>query len=486
MNTPLIFARVRDHTEDQLEVGACSDEIDTVDGVPPPCDTPDIIGWHDQNQIKTLYGFNLPHQDGNYTLNWTPKPAPTGNPTITFDAQVVYPDPAGFYPGLYSYGNSWLSGMGITNFKITTPDGSNLDWTAATLLTSDPSTITWYTSECGDDSYGNTGCQLYGHKPGTATLTVSVGTTTASRPFTVAPSPVKGFSYHIGSGGSITITSMGLYVGESPHVEVWALDKNGNQLLTLEGTLPYYQYFSQNTAIATIAEYDGHDLQPFWDHAAITGVAPGKTTISAMITQVSGYLNITVGQNASYVTDVSITPNNQPYVIYGTPLQMTAAALNAKGGAVTPQTFTWTSSNTAVATVSSTGLVTAHLAGPVVISAKSSGQGVTGTQTVNVLPYAHITGPQTLTTAGSYTWTANGSGCNTTCTFQWREAQLNVGGGMFNVTGTTTHNQFVQQAFGDFNMMLYVTSNGQTNYWTPIFGVTNNIGGGGTGCNPTC
>jgi hypothetical protein len=151
--------------------------------------------------------------------------------------------------------------------------------------------------------------------------------------------------------------------------------------------------------------------------------------------------------------------------------------------------YTYADNNTSVATVSSTGLVTAVKAGTALITATQPwsypGQSnVNGSATMTVTPVGSISGPITISTAGSYTWTVSASGCNTTCTYQWQEIQVNVSGGWFNTSGTTSHNQNVQAAYGDFELQVIITSNGQS-YTTPSIYVTNNIGGGG-GCNPIC
>jgi hypothetical protein len=105
-----------------------------------------------------------------------------------------------------------------------------------------------------------------------------------------------------------------------------------------------------------------------------------------------------------------------------------------------------------------------------------------GSATMTVTPVGSISGPSTINTAGTYSWNVSASGCNATCTYQWQEIQVNVGGGWFNTTGTTSHSQNVQGAYGDFQLRVIITSNGQS-YTTPQLYVTNNVGGG---CNPDC
>jgi M6 family metalloprotease-like protein len=85
-------------------------------------------------------------------------------------------------------------------------------------------------------------------------------------------------------------------------------------------------------------------------------------------------------------TNPSDNPNNTPAVAsvtvtgtaaqltVGETAQLTAAALDANGAAVSGQTFAWTSSSSAIATVSATGLVTAVSAGDFQITATAGGK----------------------------------------------------------------------------------------------------------------
>ena len=77
------------------------------------------------------------------------------------------------------------------------------------------------------------------------------------------------------------------------------------------------------------------------------------------------------------VKSVTVTPSSASIAVNGT-VQLTATASPPKSAS----TFTWTSSNTAVATVSTSGLVTGVSGGTATIAAAAGG--VTGTSTVTV------------------------------------------------------------------------------------------------------
>jgi len=79
------------------------------------------------------------------------------------------------------------------------------------------------------------------------------------------------------------------------------------------------------------------------------------------------------GTAPSTVASITVTsPAGSASV--GNTIQFTAVAKNASGSPVTGITFTWTSSDTTLATVSSIGLVTAVAPGPVTIAAAAQGK----------------------------------------------------------------------------------------------------------------
>ena len=82
------------------------------------------------------------------------------------------------------------------------------------------------------------------------------------------------------------------------------------------------------------------------------------------------------------IMSVVVTPNSAATTSLGETVKLTASATLSDGSAGTGQAFTWTSSNGAVASVSSSGLVTAVAVGSATITASTDG--VSGTATVSV------------------------------------------------------------------------------------------------------
>src|SRR5206468_1460167 len=71
--------------------------------------------------------------------------------------------------------------------------------------------------------------------------------------------------------------------------------------------------------------------------------------------------------------------------------QLSAVTKDAAGNTLTGRVVTWASSNTAVATVNSSGLVTAAGAGSATITVTSEGKSGTAAITVTVVPVAAVT-----------------------------------------------------------------------------------------------
>jgi uncharacterized protein YjdB len=85
------------------------------------------------------------------------------------------------------------------------------------------------------------------------------------------------------------------------------------------------------------------------------------------------------------VASVSVTPGTGTVTV-GQTLQLTATPQDANGAALSGRTVTWSSSNTSLATVSSSGLVSALGAGSVTITATSEGKSGTSALTLVAAP----------------------------------------------------------------------------------------------------
>jgi WD40 repeat protein len=111
----------------------------------------------------------------------------------------------------------------------------------------------------------------------------------------------------------------------------------------------------------------------------VTGIAPGTAEITATSEGRAGTATITV--TPVPVAAVTVTPATASLVIGGTQ-QLTASARDATGAALAGRPVTWTSSTPAVASVSTTGVVTALAVGTATITASIEGR--TGTSLLTV------------------------------------------------------------------------------------------------------
>ncbi|PYO44340.1 MAG: hypothetical protein DMD29_00665, partial [Gemmatimonadetes bacterium] len=120
----------------------------------------------------------------------------------------------------------------------------------------------------------------------------------------------------------------------------------------------------------------------------VTGVAAGSTTITALSEGQSGTAAITVTQLP--VASVTVTPATAS-VMVGQAVQFTAIPKDANGFALAGRVVTWSSNNTAVATVNASGFVTGVAVGSATIMATSEGKNGTAALTVSSVPVASVT-----------------------------------------------------------------------------------------------
>ncbi len=116
----------------------------------------------------------------------------------------------------------------------------------------------------------------------------------------------------------------------------------------------------------------------------VTAVANGSTSVTALSGAVSDSASIVVSQTA---TTVEITPTTHTLAT-GDTVRLVATATDDNGYAIATATFRWTSSDTAVATVDSLGVVQGVAEGTATITAAGSAAaaGVEGTAEITVLP----------------------------------------------------------------------------------------------------
>jgi len=120
----------------------------------------------------------------------------------------------------------------------------------------------------------------------------------------------------------------------------------------------------------------------------VTAVLAGSATITATSEGKSGTAAITV--TTVPVASVTVSPASASVRVGGTQ-QVLAVVKDSAGGLLTGRVVVWSSGNTSVATVSSSGLVTGVTAGATTVTAASEGKSTSATITVTNLPVDTVT-----------------------------------------------------------------------------------------------
>lgn len=135
---------------------------------------------------------------------------------------------------------------------------------------------------------------------------------------------------------------------------------------------------SNNTPVATVTP-----------SGIVTGVSKGQATIMATV-------DGKIATATIFVTDASVNTVSllatvpSPFFV-GQTVQASATPRDINNNALNTFAVTWSSSNTAVATVTSTGLITAVSAGSATITAAAGGKSSTLTVNTSLVPVATIT-----------------------------------------------------------------------------------------------
>jgi uncharacterized protein YjdB len=198
---------------------------------------------------------------------------------------------------------------------------------------------------------------------GNTTITVTSEGKTATVAITVTVVPVASVAVSP-SSSAITVNSTETLVATTR-------DASNN---TLTGRTVTWS--SSNQAVATVSAT-----------GVVTGRAAGTATITATSEGRSGTAAVTI--TTVPVASVAVSPTTASITV-GTTQTLTATTRDASNNALTGRTVTWSSSNQAVATVSTAGVVTASATGTATITATSEGKTATTAITVTAVPVATV------------------------------------------------------------------------------------------------
>ena len=226
--------------------------------------------------------------------------------------------------------------------------------------------VSWSATGGSIDS-SSAGKRHYGHYTsatcGTFTVTATSHpgnvSTAASVTVTGCPLPVASVS--------VTPATATIGVGQTAQYAAITRDAFGNPLGGRTVT-----WSSSNPAVATVN-----------GAGQATGVAVGSATLTATSEGKSGTAAILVTNVP--VASVTVSPATAS-VPAGQTVQLTATLKDANGNTLTGRTVTWSSDNTAVATVSGSGLVSSVAAGAATITATSEAKSGTSAITVTAPP----------------------------------------------------------------------------------------------------
>ena len=125
------------------------------------------------------------------------------------------------------------------------------------------------------------------------------------------------------------------------------------------------------------------------DGGLVTAVTNGTATVTASSGSLEAIAAVTVAQEAS---SIELSATTLSFASLAATTQLTATVTDANGETISGATVTWATSDAAVATVSSTGLVTSVADGTATITATSGSLTETATVTVEQAFYLAANG----------------------------------------------------------------------------------------------
>ena len=270
-----------------------------------------------------------------------------------------------------------VSQLIISPKAVTVQPGQLQDFMAVGLLstgdTAQQLDVTWSTSGGSVSATSTHGGRHYGqYKSGSCGSYQVTATAHPGNKFDVA-------SVNVACPGTVASVAVSpaaatVLAGQTLQLTATPKDSAGNPLSGWAMT-----WASSNPAVTTV------------DSSGLTsGVAPGSATITAVSGGQSGTSTITVTTTSVSVASVTVSPAT-PSVTVGQTVQLSATMKDANSNTLTGRTATWVSSNTNVATVTGSGLVTGVTAGTATITATSEGKNGTATVTVSNVPVASVT-----------------------------------------------------------------------------------------------
>ncbi|HET7603063.1 MAG TPA: Ig-like domain-containing protein, partial [Gemmatimonadales bacterium] len=216
---------------------------------------------------------------------------------------------------------------------------------------------------------------------GTVVAVLCLTLNACSEPTTLAPDSASDATLRRGStqpgnsGWKTTATSLELapdgvsiVVGATSQLSVTARNRKGTEV-----PLRSVGWQSSDTTVAKVSS------------GTVKGLKAGTALISATFDGLADTVVATITTSAAPVDSIALSPASANLIV-GQQLSITAQPLTADDEVVTGAQVSWSSSNTSVATVSSSGRVTGVKAGDVAITATAGGESARASLTVEPVP----------------------------------------------------------------------------------------------------
>jgi uncharacterized protein YjdB len=206
---------------------------------------------------------------------------------------------------------------------------------------------------------------------GSASITASSEGRSGSASITVNPRPVSAV---IVSPAQVT-----LFAGQTVQLSAMVTD-DGGQVLTGRPIT----FSTSSNQVATVSA-----------QGLLTGIGAGTATITATSEGATGQATVTIAPDP--VAGVEVSPSSASLYV-GSTIQLTATPRSANGQILSGRAILWSSSTPSLASVSSSGIVTALSSGDAVIIAAVDGKQGTAMVTVRQVPVARVSvTPETTT-----------------------------------------------------------------------------------------
>jgi uncharacterized protein YjdB len=198
--------------------------------------------------------------------------------------------------------------------------------------------------------------------PGTTSISATADGVTGTAQFSTTAMAVSNLT--------VNPPSTSVVAGQEVQLVATAIDASGN---VLTGRVPTWT--SSNPSIATVSS-----------GGKVTAVTKGNASISASLDSKVASSAVSVDAAAPAPVAAIVVTTNATTITIGQSTQAVAVLKDASGNILTGRTVTWASAATDLATVSSTGFISAIAAGSATITATSEGK--TANATVVIQPAA--------------------------------------------------------------------------------------------------